>query len=104
MKFQGEEVIDKLNEFADSTLEFGSSLLKRLKTEALSLTSNLEERDHQESNRGTNKSKLIPDLPISNYSSDAQSMQRRPTSQGKHPFHDKAQENEHGMEPVQGQG
>ena len=30
MKFQGDEVLDKLNEFADSTLEFGSSLLKRL--------------------------------------------------------------------------
>ena len=37
MKLQGDEVLDKLNEFADSTLEFGSSLFKRLmKAEAFS--------------------------------------------------------------------
>ena len=30
MKLQGDEVLDKLNEFADSTLEFGSALIKRL--------------------------------------------------------------------------
>ena len=30
MKLQGEEVLDKLNDFADSTLEFGSALIKRL--------------------------------------------------------------------------
>ena len=30
MKFQGDEVLDKLNEFADSTLEYGQSLIKRL--------------------------------------------------------------------------
>ena len=40
MKFQGDEVLDTLNEFADSTLEFGSSIFKRLKTEVLSLASN----------------------------------------------------------------
>ena len=42
MKFQGDEVLDKLNEFADSTLEFGTSLLKRIKTEAFGLSSNQE--------------------------------------------------------------
>ena len=40
MKFQGDEVLDKLNEFADSTLEFGSSLFKRLmNTEAFAVSS-----------------------------------------------------------------
>ena len=72
-------MIDKLNEFADTTLEFGSSLLKRLRTEALSLTSNLEERDHQDFNRGSNKSRMISDLPISSYSTDTFSNQGGPT-------------------------
>ena len=37
MKFEGDDVLDTFNEFADSTLEFGSSLLKRLiKAEAFS--------------------------------------------------------------------
>ena len=47
--------MDKLNEFADSTLEFGSSLLKRLKTEAFGLASNQEQREMNSENSAQRK-------------------------------------------------
>jgi len=55
MKLQGDEVLDKLNEFADSTLEFGSSLLKRLmKAEAFVYSSSNSEQNESEENRRAN--------------------------------------------------
>ena len=107
MKFQGDEVLDKLNEFADSTLEFGSSLFKRLMSaEAFAMSSSnpdqnenevINEQDrelpfeaHRES-RSPNVRFSVADNSFDDESNKIKAMQARRShttiDKNQHPFH-----------------